>query len=185
MRRFVRLPWCGNEGHGPADRVRDHATNGKAIFASKPWCHSRHETGQVGVSRSESAWLHEGPVALKRRLFGRPGRFLVRADAGAVEKGHPKLHALLLDQRQQPFPDPEPRPTDEGSCRHPPWPEFGRHRAPLGAVVMPPRNGADRAPQMSKGHLCGRANCLDQRFQHRPLRIRQHRAHLAKKRDNA
>jgi len=76
---------------------------------------------------------------LKCRLFGRPGRFLVRPDAGAVEEGHPKLPALLLDPREQAFLDIEPGPANKGLGRHPPGPEFTRHRAPLGAVVMPPR----------------------------------------------
>jgi len=81
---------------------------------------------------------------LKRRLFGRPGRFLVRTDTDAVEERHPKLHALLLDPREQAFPDIEPGPANKGLRRHPPGPEFTRHHAPLGAIVMPPqRNPKD------------------------------------------
>jgi len=121
---------------------------------------------------------HDGLVALKCRLFGRPGRFLVRSDVGAVEKDHSKLHALLLNKRQQLPPDAKPRPADEGLGRHPPWSEFVRHRTPLRAVVVPPKDRADRPPQMPKRHLRGRANRLDQGLKHRPLRIRQHLACL-------
>ncbi len=33
-------------------------------------------------------------------VFSYSGRFLVSTDVGAVEERHPKLHALLLGQRQ-------------------------------------------------------------------------------------
>jgi hypothetical protein len=39
----------------------------------------------------------------------------VRADGGAVEKGHAQRDATLLDQIEQALPDVEPGPADESS----------------------------------------------------------------------
>ena len=132
--------------------------------------YSPHETGQV---------LHDGLVVPERHRFGRACCLLVRADAGAVEERHPKLHATLLHQRKQAVPHPEPRPTDEGLGGHPPGAVLGGYGAPFGAIVVPPQDRAHRAPQVAQRNFRRRANRLDQGFKHQPLRVRQHSSHPA------
>ena len=59
---------------------------------------------------------------------------MVRPDAGAVEKRHPELHAALLGQAEQPLPDTQAGPADEGLRRPPPGTRsagMARHLAPF------------------------------------------------------
>src|SRR5436190_21544569 len=62
----------------------------------------------------------------------------MRPDAGAVQKRHPTLDPTLLGQTQQPLPDTQARPADEGLSRPRPRPKLSRNGAPLGPVLMPP-----------------------------------------------
>jgi hypothetical protein len=41
-------------------------------------------------------------------------RLLMRADAGAIEERHPKLHPVLLGEAEQALPDTQTYPADEG-----------------------------------------------------------------------
>ncbi len=88
--------------------------------------------------------------------------------------------------------DPVPRPGGQqasagavcgdpghGAGGHPPRTELGRQAAPLGAILAAPDDRLDRAAQIVVLGLAVRAAGLDQRFQHRPLSIRQHAHHLA------
>ena len=84
----------------------------------------------------------------------------------AALSADPKLHAFLLNECEQPLPHVVPWPADECLGCHPPQPKLVRHCALLGAIVVPPQDRADRAPQMPKRHFGMRANCLNQKFQH-------------------
>src|SRR4051812_38989686 len=79
----------------------------------------------------------------------------------------------LLDPVEQALPDPEMRPADEGLRRLPPGPELAGDTAPLGAVLVPPKDGLDRLPQVGVRHLAGRPDLVDQRLQLRPPRVCQ------------
>src|SRR5215208_2763891 len=103
----------------------------------------------------------------------------MRPDAGAVQKRHPELDAPLLGQKQQPLPDAQVGPADEGLRRPRPGTQLSRNGAPLGPVLMPPDNGRNRAPQiLGRGLALGPAR-LDQRLQLHPVRVRQHRPLLS------
>ena len=111
---------------------------------------------------------------LHRPLFGRTGRLVVGPDAGAVEEGHAEPDVVPLGQRQKAFPHAQVRPADEGLRRFPPRPEFGQNAAPLGTVLAALDNRLDGLAQIVVLGLAVRTAGLDQRLQHRPLRIRQH-----------
>jgi hypothetical protein len=113
-------------------------------------------------------------VAPACRLFGRAGCLLMGTDVAAVEACHPEWHVPLLDQPQQAFPDPEPSPADEGLRGHPPRSQLVRYGTPLGTIVVPPKDRADRASQMPQRHLGGRTAHLDQGFKQALLRLCQH-----------
>jgi hypothetical protein len=87
----------------------------------------------------------------------------VGANAGAVEKRHPKRDTVLLNARQQALPDPKPGPADEGLSRRPPRTEFGRDGTPLGAVLMSLDDGLHRAAQIVMLRLAAWTALLNQR----------------------
>src|SRR5215210_4517528 len=116
--------------------------------------------------------LHAGPAQLETPFSGGPGRFLMRPDAGAVEKRHPELNVALLDQGQKLLPDAQPRPADEGLSGTGPGTQFSRDGAPLRSVLMPPEDGRDRATEILGRGLALETARLDQRLQRRPLRVR-------------
>src|SRR4051794_16102662 len=67
-------------------------------------------------------------------------------------------------------------PADKGLSRPPPGPKVSRNGAPLGAVLMSPKDSCERAPQiLGRGLALGPA-LLDQRLQPPPLCVRQHRS---------
>ena len=105
---------------------------------TRPWCHSRHETDQA---------LHEGLVALASPFSTSSRRLLMRPDAGAARKVMPSAmpHLWARPSRRS---DSPTHPADQGLGGPPPRPQFRRNRAPLGAVLMAPENGLDRAPQV-------------------------------------
>src|SRR3954471_13707015 len=109
----------------------------------------------------------------KGTLFWRPRRFVVRPDRSAVEKGHAQLHAAFLDPFEEPFPDAQVAPADEGLRRPPPRHQIGRHAAPFRAVLMPPDNRLDRLTQGDWLRLATGPALIDQRLQNRPLIIIQ------------
>jgi hypothetical protein len=96
------------------------------------------------------------------------------AHIDAVEKGHAKRNAALPNQVEQALPDAEPGPADDGLRCSPPRTKFLRDAPPLGAVLVAPEDCADRLPQILMRLLAVRPNLVDQRLQHRPLRVRQH-----------
>src|SRR5215218_2839075 len=65
-------------------------------------------------------------------------------------------------------------PADEGLRGSPPGPKLGRHSSPLGAVVMPPKDRLERAPEVLRRCLAFGPAGLNQRLQDSPLRVRQH-----------
>src|SRR3954469_19687336 len=73
--------------------------------------------------------------------FFRARRLVVSPDAGAIEKRHPELNPALLGQEQQPLPDAQVGPADEGLSRPRPGTKLSRDGAPLGPVLMSPDNG--------------------------------------------
>src|SRR3954451_6295359 len=98
----------------------------------------------------------------------------MRPDAGAVQKRHPKSDPPPLGQEQQPLPDTQVSPANEGLSRPRPRPEVGRDGAPLGPVLMPPDDGRDCTTEvLGRGLALGPAR-LNQRLQPHPLCIRQH-----------
>src|SRR3954471_16104891 len=130
-----------------------------------PWSHTRPETGPG---------LHDDPAPPKSPLSSGTSRFLMRPDAGAVQKRHPKLDPALLAEEKQLLPHAQARPADEGLCRSRPGTQFSRDGPPLGSVLMPPDDGRERATEiLGRGLALGAAR-LDQRLQPHPLCIRQH-----------
>src|SRR5690242_10571098 len=89
-------------------------------------------------------------------LFCRTSGFLVGADRGAVEERHPQLDPpALLRLFQQTLPHAMVAPADEGLRRHPPRPQMGRNAAPFGAIVVPPDDCFDGAPEVLMLRLMG------------------------------
>src|SRR4051812_8638431 len=100
--------------------------------------------------------------------FFRARRFLVRPDAGAVQKRHPTLDPTRLGQAQPPLPDAQVGPADEGLRRPRPGPQLSRDGPPLGPVLVPPDDRRERAPQvLGRGLALGPAR-LNQRLQVHP-----------------
>src|SRR3954451_12618926 len=131
-----------------------------------PWFHSPHASGLgLHAHRAPGRWPP----------FFRARRFLVRPDAGAIEKRHPELDPALLGQEQQPLPDTQVGPADEHLSRPRPGPQVRRDGPPLGPVLMPPEDDRDCTTEiLGRGLALGPAR-LDQRLQPHPVRIRQHR----------
>src|SRR3954447_15361944 len=129
--------------------------------------------------------LHDDPAALKSPFSSGTGCFLMRPDAGAVQKGHPELDPTRLGQEQQALPHaqvgPQVGPADEGLSRPPPRTKLSRDGAPPGPVLMAPEDGRERAPQILRRGLALGPAYLDQRLQPRPLCVAQHRPSSSKK----
>src|SRR3954447_12290507 len=104
-----------------------------------PWSHTRPETGPG---------LHDDPAPPKSPISSGAGRFLMRPDAGAVQKRHPKSDPTLLGEEQQPLPDAQARPANEGLSRPRPRPQLSRNGAPLGSILMPSDDGRQRATEI-------------------------------------
>src|SRR3954451_24343014 len=87
-------------------------------------------------------------------------RKVMRADAGGAQKRHPELDAALLGQMQEPLPNAQARPADEGlimSARARPGPQVSGDGAPLRSVLMSPEDCRDCA---CAGLLrCGSSAC--------------------------
>src|SRR4051794_40063700 len=109
-----------------------------------PWSHTRPETGPG---------LHDDPAPPKSPLSSGAGRFLMRPDAGAVQKRHPELDPALLGEEQQALPDTQARPAEEGLGRPRPRPQLSRNGPPLGSILMPPDDRRQRAPQILRRGL--------------------------------
>lgn len=75
------------------------------------------------------------------------------ADVGAVEEGHPELHAIPLRKLQQSLPDTQAWPTDEGLSHPRLGTEVRGDGAPLGSVLMPPEDSRDRVAQILRRGL--------------------------------
>jgi hypothetical protein len=102
----------------------------------------------------------------------------MRPDRGAVEKRHPKSNPqMCLHQFEQPLPDAQPRPIDEGLRRLPPGTILRRHRAPFRPILVPPQNALDPLAKVLDRHLARWPTRLDQGLQKRPLRIRHPQSH--------
>src|SRR4051794_39406140 len=167
LRQLMRLAWSQDEGHRASEPVGDHARLG-------PIAPTRAAQGFTAV-----------PLSGRAPLSSCPGRFLVRPNAGAIEKRHPELNATVLDQRQKLLPDTQTRPADEGLGGSPPRAEISGDGPPLGSVLMPPENGRDREPQVLwRGLALGPAR-LDEWLKLGPLRVRQHRSSSPQKEQNA
>jgi hypothetical protein len=54
--------------------------------------------------------------------------------------------------------------------------ELGREGAPLGPILVPPKDRRDRPPRVLRRRLATRPSLLDQRRPHRPSRVREHLA---------
>src|SRR3954467_15675884 len=104
-----------------------------------PWSHTRPETGPG---------LHDDPAPPRSPLSSGTGRFLMRPDAGAVQKRHPELDPARLGETQQALPHAQVGPANEGLSRPRPGTQVSGHGAPLGAVLVPPEDGRERAPQI-------------------------------------
>ena len=89
-------------------------------------------------------------------------------DAGAIEKRHPELDTTLLGQEQQPLPDTQVGPADEGLSRSRPGTQVSRDGAPLGPILMSPDDRRDGAPQILRRGLALGPARLDQRLLLRP-----------------
>jgi hypothetical protein len=98
---------------------------------------------------------------------------VVSPDVGAVEKGHAKRDAVLLDEIEQALPDALLRPANEELRRQPPRTQFGRDAAPLRAILVPPENRRDCPPQFLRWRLAARPDLFDQRLPYRPRHVRQ------------
>jgi len=109
----------------------------------------------------------------------------MRPDAGAVQKRHPELDTSLLGQVQQPLPDTQVRPADEGLGRTRPGTKLSRDGAPLGPVLMPPNDRRDCAAQILWCGLALGPARLDQRLQAHPCSVRQHRSSSHQEEQNA
>jgi len=102
-------------------------------------------------------------------FFDRPSRFLIGADAGAVEERHPKLNSLLLEQREQAFPHPsrDQRMKIYAAIHHGPRPSgTARHLAPLSCrhriVLMVRRPFRQHLTHLAKSRTVqNRANSSD------------------------
>src|SRR3954451_14159190 len=70
---------------------------------------------------------------------GEPGCWCHRETACQV--GPRAVGPTLLGQEQQPLPDTQVGPADEGLRRAGPGTQLSRNGAPLGPVLMPPDNG--------------------------------------------
>src|SRR5215210_346375 len=122
--------------------------------------------------RSRSA--EEPPFERHRLLSGGPGCWCRPETSSRVEPRALGRGPALLGEEQQALPHAQARPAEEGLSRPRPGTKLSRDGAPLGAVLMPPDDGRDRAPQiLGRGLALGPAG-LDQRLQPRPLRVRQH-----------
>src|SRR3954471_966906 len=130
-----------------------------------PWSHTRPETGPG---------LHDDPAPPKSPLSSGAGRFLMRPDAGAVQKRHPKSDPALLGEEQQALPDTQAGPAEEGLGRPRPRPQLSRDGPPLGSILMPPDDRRQRAPQILRLRLTLGPTRLNQRLQAHPVRVRQH-----------
>src|SRR3954447_22497897 len=100
-------------------------------------------------------------------------RLVVSPEVGAVEKGHAKRDAVLLDQLEQALPDTLLRPANEQLRCQPPRTKLGRDAAPLRAVLVPPENRRDRPSQLLRRCLAMRPDRLDQWLPNRPRRVRE------------
>src|SRR3954453_5562365 len=130
-----------------------------------PWSHTRPETGPG---------LHDDPAPPKSPLSSGAGRFLMRPDAGAVQKRHPELDPALLGEEQQALPDTQARPAEGGLGRPRPRPQLSRNGPPLGSILMPPDDRRQRAPQILRLRRTLGPTRLNQRLQAQPVRVRQH-----------
>src|SRR3954451_22974796 len=124
-----------------------------------PWSHTRPETGPG---------LHDDPAPPKSPLSSGAGRFLMRPDAGAVQKRHPELDPALLGEEQQALPHAQARPAEDGLSRPRPGTKLSRDGAPLGPVLMPPDDRRERAAQILWCGLALGPARLDQRLQVHP-----------------
>lgn len=97
------------------------------------------------------------------------------ADVAAVQKRHAKLRppAALLRQRQQALPYAQVEPTVVALRGHPPRAKRRWNRPPLGAVVMPPNDRLDRAPQLMRLRLAVWPHRLNQWPKPCPHRVRK------------
>src|SRR3954447_2488744 len=80
--QLMGLAWRQDEGHRASEPISDHASLGPI---------APHASGPA---------LYGCPAQLECPFSGRSGRFLMRPDAGAVQKRHPKLDPTLLGQTQ-------------------------------------------------------------------------------------
>ena len=72
-------------------------------------------------------------------------------DNGAVHEDHAQLGpAIRLGGLDEPFPDAELGPADEGLSRHPPRAELGWDRTPLGAILYAPDDRFESPAQVGE-----------------------------------
>jgi hypothetical protein len=100
-----------------------------------------------------------GLVARARHSFSlaRQEREAERAPAGVAQAGEGAR------------PHPRARPADVQLRRLPPWPQFGRHRPPPGAVALAPDHCLDRAPLVRERPPRPRPRRVRRSLQPRPL----------------
>ena len=174
-------------GHRPHRRARQEGQQPFGLGQFRRLARGEHERDRPATNIGEDVPL--GPAAAARaaeRLsfgvgLGRPillagaRGLLMRTDHRAVEERHAELEpALLLHQPMHALPHPALGPADEGLRRHPPRAKFGRDRAPLGPVLLPPHDRLDRSAKLPDRPRRPRPGLVQQRLEHAPLLVRQH-----------
>src|SRR3954464_2908797 len=97
----------------------------------------------------------------------------------------PSWTPRLLGQTQQPLPDTQVGPANEGLRRAGPGTQLSRNGAPLGPVLMPPKDRRECATEiLGRGLALGPAR-LNQRLQVHPCSVRQHRSSSHQEEQNA
>ncbi len=112
------------------------------------------------TSRSSRPWLSAPSL--------RACVLMVGTAVGPVDERLAVGNATLLKQLGPARLDAFFGPADEQPFRQSPRAEFGRHAAPLGAVLMPRKNSRDRLPQVLRQCLTARPYLPDQQPPHHP-----------------
>jgi hypothetical protein len=182
-----RMAGIATVGHRPHRRARQEVQQPLGLGQFRRLARRDHERDRPATSIGQDMTL--GAVAaaraterlgfaagLRRPIFlAGTGRFLMRADDGAVEEHHAKFEPMaLLHQPVQALPHPEPRPADEGLRRHPPRSQLGRDRPPLGPVLLPPHNRLDGSTERPDWPRRPWPDLVQQRLEFTPLLVPQY-----------
>jgi hypothetical protein len=122
----MRLAGCKGEGYWAAVPIRDHASLGAVAAA--------------GLAERLTPIALLAPISVPSG----PSGLVVRKDAGAVKEDHTQRDPAPLSEFEQPLPDAEAGPSDEGLRRSPRRSEFCRDAPPLCSILVPPDDRLDR-----------------------------------------